>query len=335
MRIYQRPGSPFWYTDVRVGGRRTRRSCGTADRQQARRVAARLHAEAVLHAPERRPDRSFYEALVSWASVEDRSPTEKSIIRRIRAEYPDRAIAEVTDESLRLAFPGMSAGNWNRYLSVIVAALRQSHENHGSPAPKLKKRRQPAGRLRFLTQAEWLKLRPELPAHLLPMVEFSLATGLRQANVLGLRWDEVAPGMKSVTLMVKDRKGRKPLTIPLSTWAREVLKSRIGQHPDYVFTYAGKRLGSPKKGFASAVTASGIKPITWHGLRHTWASWQVMAGTPLKAVQELGGWSSIEMVMVYAHLAPGHLAQFADAVKAPTKGTTRGTQPPRRRVVAR
>lgn len=263
---------------------------------------------------------------MSWAKVENRSPTELSIVRRIRDNYPDRAIADVTDESLRLAFPGMSAGTWNRYLSVIIAALRQSHENHGSPAPKLKKRRTPSGRLRFLTEAEWLTLRPRLPAHMLPMVEFSLATGLRQANVLGLRWDEIAPGMKSMTVMVKDRKGRKPLTIPLSAWAREVLKARIGQHADFVFTYAGKRLGSPKKGFGSAVTAAGIKPITWHGLRHTWASWQVQAGTPLKAVQELGGWASIEMVMVYAHLAPGHLAQYADAVKAPKKSTARGTK---------
>jgi integrase len=335
VRIYQRPGSPCWYTDIRVGGRRTRRSCGTSDRQEARRVAERLHAEAVLLAPERRPDRSFYSALVSWAKVEDRSPTELSIIRRIRDKYPDRAVAEVTDESLRLAFAGMSAGTWNRYLSVIIAALRQSHENHGSPAPKLKKRRTPSGRLRFLSQAEWLALRPMLPAHMLPMVELSLATGLRQANVLGLRWDEIAPGMKSVTVMVKDRKGRKPLTIPLSSWAREVLRARVGQHPEYVFTYAGKRLGSPKKGFATAVKSAGIKPITWHGLRHTWASWQVQAGTPLKAVQELGGWASLEMVMIYAHLAPGHLTQYADAVKAPKKGTSRGTQSPRKRMVAR
>lgn len=330
MRVYQRPGSPFWYTDVRVGGKRTRCSCRTTDKAEARTVAARLHAEAVLRSPERRPDRSLYEALLSWATVEERSATERSIIRRIREEYPDRPIADVTDESLRLAFPAMTPGNWNRYLSVLTAALRQSHENHGTPLPKLKKRRTPGGRLRFLTEPEWLRLRAKLPAHMLPMVEFSLATGLRQANVLGLRWDELAPGMKSATVMVKDKKGRKALTIPLSKWARDVLKARIGQHPDYVFTYAGKRLGSPKKGFGAAVQAAGIKPITWHGLRHTWASWQVMAGTPLKAVQELGGWSSLDMVMVYAHLAPAHLTRWADAVKAPAPRRTRGTQQARK-----
>ena len=326
MRIYRRPGSPYWYTDIRVGGRRARRSCGTADRAQARQVAARLHAEAVIRGGERRPDRSLYEALASWLMLEQRSATEQSVVRRIRAEYPDRPIADVTDESLRLAFPGLSAGTWNRYLSVVTAALRQSADAHGSPAPKLRKRRAPPGRLRFLTPEEWLQLRPHLAPHLVPIVEFSLATGLRQANVLGLRWPEIAPGMASATVMVKDRKGRKPLTIPLSAWARQVLSTRLGLHPDFVFSYAGKRLGSPKKGFGSAVTAAKIAPITWHGLRHTWASWHVQAGTPLAHLQALGGWASIEMVMTYAHLAPSDLERHADAVRAPVveqKGHTR------------
>ena len=41
-------------------------------------------------------------------------------------------------------------------------------------------------------------------------------------------------------------------------------------------------------------------------------SWQVQAETPLKHLQELGGWATMDMVMRYAHLAPGHLAQYAE-----------------------
>jgi hypothetical protein len=32
----------------------------------------------------------------------------------------------------------------------------------------------------------------------------------------------------------------------------------------------------------------------------------------LKVLQEMGGWASLEMPMRYAHLDPGHLAQFAE-----------------------
>jgi hypothetical protein len=51
-------------------------------------------------------------------------------------------------------------------------------------------------------------------------------------------------------------------------------------------------------------------------LRHTWASWHVQQGTPLFALQELGGWESPEMVRRYAHLAAEHLAPYADPLCA-------------------
>lgn len=49
-------------------------------------------------------------------------------------------------------------------------------------------------------------------------------------------------------------------------------------------------------------------------LRHTWASWHIQNGTPIHVLQELGGWSDIRMVQRYAHLAPGHLACYADNI---------------------
>lgn len=56
----------------------------------------------------------------------------------------------------------------------------------------------------------------------------------------------------------------------------------------------------------------GLPGFRFHDLRHTWASWQVQAETPLSHLQELGGWASFSMVQRYAHLSPGHLRQYAD-----------------------
>jgi hypothetical protein len=51
--------------------------------------------------------------------------------------------------------------------------------------------------------------------------------------------------------------------------------------------------------------------LSWHDLRHTWASWHVQNGTPLAVLQELGGRRDLKMVLLYAHLAPGHPAPYA------------------------
>ncbi len=57
----------------------------------------------------------------------------------------------------------------------------------------------------------------------------------------------------------------------------------------------------------------------WHDLRHTWASWYVQAvqaGSPLRVLQELGGWESVEMVRRYAHLSSEYLAEYVDRLSA-------------------
>jgi len=61
--------------------------------------------------------------------------------------------------------------------------------------------------------------------------------------------------------------------------------------------------------FVGGVGNNTVLPI--HGDVH------VQAGTPLFALQEMGGWSSAEMVRRYAHLAADHLAPFAEKLCRP------------------
>src|SRR6185312_7084972 len=90
-----------------------------------------------------------------------------------------------------------------------------------------------------------------------------------------------------------------------------VLNHRLGQHPDYVFTYRGKpikQVSTPA--WHRARARAGIDDFRFHDLRHTWASWHIQHGTPLFALQELGGWETERMVRRYAHLAADHLAIY-------------------------
>ena len=58
------------------------------------------------------------------------------------------------------------------------------------------------------------------------------------------------------------------------------------------------------------------KPELVRDPRHVWATRYVQNGTPLFALQELGGWESAEMVRRYAHLAADHLAPYAERLGA-------------------
>ncbi|MNV98593.1 Tyrosine recombinase XerC [compost metagenome] len=64
--------------------------------------------------------------------------------------------------------------------------------------------------------------------------------------------------------------------------------------------------------WAEARKICGLEHVRWHDLRHTCASWLVMAGVPLHTVSEVLGHSSMAMTRRYAHLSPEHLS---DAIK--------------------
>ena len=160
------------------------------------------------------------------------------------------------------------------------------------------------------------------------MASFSLATGLRAANVTGLQWSQVDLVRRVAWIHPDQAKSRRAIPVPLNTEAVLLLRQRLGTHPLYVISFHGKRITQVSaKAWYAALVRAGISEFRWHDLRHTWASWHVQNGTPLFALQELGGWESPEMVRRYAHLAAEHLAPYADrlcalqVVASPEDGT--------------
>ena len=129
----------------------------------------------------------------------------------------------------------------------------------------------------------------------------------------GLRWDWVDLERRVLFVPAEHAKGKRLIRVPLNDAAITVLERCTGQHAEWVFTYRGKRVKKANRdGFQAAVAALGWEDVSWHTLRHTWASWHAMAGTPLQVLMELGGWRTYTMVLRYAHLAPDHLAAFAE-----------------------
>ncbi len=88
-----------------------------------------------------------------------------------------------------------------------------------------------------------------------------------------------------------------------------------GKHIEYVFTYQGRPVKqSNTAAWHKALQRARIENFHWHDLRHTWASWHVQNGTSLQELQQLGGWSSFETVLRYAHLNSDHLKKAAGRI---------------------
>ncbi len=145
------------------------------------------------------------------------------------------------------------------------------------------------------------------------MAAFSLATGLRAANVTGLQWKQVDLTRQLAWIHPDQAKARKAIAVPLNSEAMALASKQVGKHQTCVFSFRGQPVVQlSTKAWYGALERAGIEDFRWHDLRHMWASWHVQNGTPLFALQELGGWESSEMVRRYAHLAADHLAPYAE-----------------------
>jgi len=215
----------------------------------------------------------------------------------------------------------------NRYMAVVSAVLHYAHEK-GKLAGVLKIpfMKEPRERFRWLTREQAVALIDELPEHLSCLTRFALATGLRRANVTGLTWDNLDLARKIAWVWPDEAKAAKPIAVPLNDDAMAALRERQGTHAQYVFTYHGKPIHlTTTKAWKKALARAGILAgFTFHGLRHTWASWHVMGGTPLEVLKELGGWADLKMVQRYAPLAPGYVAAYVGnaSLGLPTKPPT-------------
>ena len=221
---------------------------------------------------------------------------------------------------------GVKHSTVNRMMKLVRAILHQAVVWEWiDKAPKV--RMFPAGEvnLRFITREEADKLVAALPPYLSVLAEFSFQTGLRMSNATHLKWSQVNLEKKQAWINPAEAKMRKAIPVPLSEVAIQLIEAQIGKHEAYVFVHNGKPTKKTScKDWYAGLKKAGITNFRWHDIRKTWASWHVQNGTTLLELKELGGWSDINSVLVYAHLGSQHLVKI---VNLPTgKATWTATQ---------
>jgi integrase len=162
-------------------------------------------------------------------------------------------------------------------------------------------------------------------------------TGLRQSELLGLRWRDI--DWESQRVRVRNTfvrgehssAGKSELStrrsVPLASrlarelerWSRRTAYDNDG---DLVFAHPSK--GTPLDGskltkrFKAACVDAGVRPVRFHDLRHTFATRLAASGTPIRTIQEFLGHADSKTTQIYAHYAPSeHEVQLIDAAFAP------------------
>ena len=323
MSLIKRKKSSVWWIDfVAPNGERIRQSTETADRKEAAELHDKLKSEVWrVQRLGDRPKRIWQDAVVRWlreqahkASLRD----DKRMLRWLHRFLADRqlesinwTLVEAIIESKQAE--GCSNATVNRHLALLRAILRRCVRDWEwlDRAPTIRLLKEPTRRIRFLSQTQALILLRELPPHLRDMASFALATGLRAANVTGLIWDQVDLSRKLAWVHPDQAKARKAIAVPLNEMAMCVIEGQAGKHPVHVFSYLKEPIKQVStRAWYRALQRAGLQDFRFHDLRHTWASWHIQSGTPLFALQELGGWETERMVRRYAHLAADHLAAY-------------------------
>jgi len=200
----------------------------------------------------------------------------------------------------------------------------------------------PRKEFRCLTPEEASRLlKAAMSDRLYALYSLALNTGMRQAELLGLRWADA--DLSAATLHVRQQVYRmdgewqftEPKTpasrraISLSGACVEALRERrLAQNKerlraktwadlDLVFC---NRLGNPiekgnllRRSFAPLLERAGLPHVRFHDLRHSAASMMLAANVNPKVVQERLGHSSISTTMdTYSHVMPSLQADAAE-----------------------
>ena len=202
----------------------------------------------------------------------------------------------------------LTAAAINRPLALLRHLLALAREEWGAldAVPRIRLEREPQGRVRWLEPHKEVRLLDACgkskTKHLAAVVRVALETGLRRGELLDLTWDQVDMSRGLIRLADTDTKSGRRREVPMRQAVYEVLSGLRGNREGRVWP-----VGDIRTAFENAVAEAKLDGQHFHDLRYSFASWFVMRGGSLQALQAILGHQDIKMTLRYAHLAPDHL----------------------------
>ncbi len=191
-----------------------------------------------------------------------------------------------------------------------------------NPAKKVTSPELPDGRVRYLDDDERDRLlqacKESSNVWLYMCVTLALSTGMRQGELMGLKWPDVNT-KDSFAILHKTKNGERRRVAIVGHGLELLREHRKVRRLDTDLLFPGKNPEKPidlRKPFETALKRAEIIDFKWHDLRHCTASYLAMNGASLAEIAEVLGHKTLAMVKRYAHLSDGHVSSVVESMNA-------------------
>jgi integrase len=341
----------IWHIDKKFRGARICESTGTSDIQQAEEYfAKRIMEMREVRLFGIRQERTFRVAATKYLEENQHKRSLERDARALSAVDPyigDLPLRRVHHDTLRPYVrarlgAGTSPGTINRDLCVVGRILNLSarlwRDESDRPwldtPPLIQMQRHPDKREPYpLSLEEQRLLFSELPGHLAKMALFKVNTGLREQEVVNLRWlwEVRVPDLNASVFIVPRSFVKNGLDrfVVLNRIAKSVIDGCRGEHPEFVFTRRGKPLTKiynsgwktarhrAAKRYASEFERScpkGFQSIRVHDLKHTYGHRLRAAGVGFEDRKLLLGHKAGHVTTHYSAPEIGALIEASERV---------------------
>ncbi len=235
------------------------------------------------------PNKVYYweEAMKCWLEETKHKRTHRQDIQKSEwlAKYMNgKPMHEMTRDFIEWVLAhkeNVKGATINRMIALIRAVLRKAKYEWewNVKVPFFRMRPEAKQRIRWLTPEEIKRLLSCLPNDLADIANFSLATGLRRANVFLLEWSQVDLDNCNAWIYADQAKANKNIAVPLNATAMALLRKHQDRHPKRVFTSKGRPIKSYNaRAWKRALKQANIHNFRWHDLRHCWAEFDLGEG---------------------------------------------------------
>jgi integrase len=175
-----------------------------------------------------------------------------------------------------------------------------------------------AGKTRFLSIEEEAQLCKAVGQPYDSWIRLAILTGMRKSEQFGLRWADIDLERGLITL--PHTKSGTVQYVHLTEEAKAILGGLIaGNTSVWVFPSENPDTHLDHRNFYArvyqpALVTAKLPGVTWHTLRHTFASRLAMNGQAPSTIATLLRHSGTDLVSRYAHLSPAHLQGALEGV---------------------